>query len=65
MAPVNSQLARVVSKWLLLGTTSPGLHMTEKRIRSAARPWCVGMMCSKPVMSWTESRKWKNDGLPA
>ena len=25
LAPVNSTLARVVSKWVLLGTTSPGL----------------------------------------
>ncbi len=44
-APVNSMLARVVSKWVLLGTTFPAPPMTEKRIRSAARPWWVGMTC--------------------
>ena len=38
-APVNSMLARVVSKCVLLGTTWPGLHSTVNRIRSAARPW--------------------------
>ena len=37
-APLDSTLARVVSKWLLLGTTSPALHITENRMRSAARP---------------------------
>src|SRR5262249_36859531 len=37
-APTNSQLARVVSKCVLLGTMSPFLHMTLKRMRSAARP---------------------------
>ncbi len=41
--PSYSRLARVVSKCVLDGTTSPGRVATEKRIRSAARPWCVGM----------------------
>ena len=44
-APVYSTFARVVSKWVLFGTTLPGPPMAEKRIFSAARPWCVGMMC--------------------
>ena len=30
-APVNSMLARVVSKWVLLGTTWPGLHITREQ----------------------------------
>lgn len=30
--------ARVVSKWVLLGTACPGLHITLNRMRSAARP---------------------------
>ena len=33
------------------------LHATLKRMRSAARPWCVGMTWRKPKMSWIESRK--------
>ena len=33
--------------------TLPGRHITENRMRSAARPWCVGMTCRKPVSSWT------------
>ena len=45
-APVASTFARVVSKWVLFGTTLPGPPMTEKRILSAARPWWIGMMCS-------------------
>ena len=42
-APVNSTLARVVSKWVFDGITLPGPPMTLNRIFSAARPWCVGM----------------------
>ena len=56
-APWYSTLARVVSKWVLLGTTSPSLTITEKRIRSAARPWWVGMISFNPVIPWTVSRK--------
>ena len=41
-APVNSMLARVVSKCVLVGTTWPGLHITVNRMRSAARPWWRG-----------------------
>ena len=47
-APSASTLARVVSKWLLLGTISPAFNTEWNRIRSAARPWCVGMMWRKP-----------------
>ena len=36
--PTNSTLARVVSKCVLFGTTSPFLHITLNRMRSAARP---------------------------
>ncbi len=32
-------LARVVSKWLLFGTTLPGPPSSSNRIRSLARPW--------------------------
>ena len=52
-APVNSTLARVVSKWALLGTTLPGPPMTENRIFSAARPWWVGMTCLNGKSFWT------------
>ena len=55
----NSTFARVVSKWELLGTYLPGPPTMEKRIRSAARPWWVGMMCFKPVSSRTLSSKRK------
>ena len=37
-APVNSTLARVVSKCVLFGTTLPGPPIAVKRIFSAARP---------------------------
>ena len=60
-----STLARVVSKWLLLGTTCPGSSRLWNRMRSAARPWWVGMMWRNPVRSWTTSRKRKKERLPA
>ena len=47
-------LARVVSKWLLLGMMRPGLESSEKRMFSAARPWWVGRTCSIPVMPFTD-----------
>ena len=47
-APSTSMFARVVSKCVLLGMTCPGFRIVWKRIRSAARPWCVGMTCLKP-----------------
>ena len=34
-------------------------------MRSAARPWWVGMTCLKPVRSRTTSRKRTNERLPA
>ncbi len=49
----TSMFARVVSKWLLFGTTWPAFSTLWKRMRSAARPWCVGMTCLKPVRSRT------------
>ncbi len=58
-ARVYSMLARVVSKWVLLGTMSPSLVVTEKRMRSAARPWWVGMTCLNPVISRIFSSNWK------
>jgi len=64
-APVASMFARVVSKWVLFGMTFPGPAMTEKRIRSAARPWCVGMTWRKGKSSRTASRKRNHDGEPA
>jgi uncharacterized membrane protein YhaH (DUF805 family) len=42
--PWYSMLARVVSKCVLLGTMLPSSTVTVKRIRSAARPWWVGMI---------------------
>ena len=44
-------LARVVSKWVLLGTTLPGPPTSSNRMRSLARPWCVGRTCGMPVRS--------------
>ena len=64
-APVNSTLARVVSKWVLLGIALPGPPMTENRIFSAARPWWVGMTCSNGKSAWTLSRNAYHDGEPA
>ena len=65
MAPQYSMLARVVSKWLLLGMMSPGLSTHAARIPSAARPWWVGKMCSIPVISETLASKRFHDRLPA
>ncbi len=64
-ASSTSTFARVVSKWLLFGTTSPAFSTVWNRMRSAARPWCVGMTWRKPVRSCTTSRKRKNERLPA
>ena len=63
-APVNSMLARVVSKCVLFGTTWPGRHSTVNRMRSAARPWCVGIMCRNPVSSSTTRFMRKKLSLP-
>ena len=52
-----STLARVVSKWVLFGTTLPGPPRTVNRIFSAARPWWVGITCRNGNSSWTASRK--------
>jgi hypothetical protein len=52
-----STCARVVSKSVLLSTTSPGFATEAKRMCSAARPWCVGITCGKPVMSCTAASK--------
>jgi len=57
IAPVCSMFARVVSKWVLLGNTLPGPPITENRIFSAARPWCVGMMCLKGKSPRTAASK--------
>ena len=56
--PLASTLARVVSKCVLFGTTSPGLSTVEKRRFSATRPWWVGMTFGKPKMSRIVSSKW-------
>ena len=64
-APVNSMLARVVSKCVLEGTTWPGLHITVNRMRSAARPWWVGTMWRKPVRSSATRFRRKKLSLPA
>jgi hypothetical protein len=61
-APLCSMLARVVSKWALFGTILPrpagGLPiMTSKRMRSLARPWCVGRTLRNPVSCLTTLRK--------
>ena len=64
-APVNSTLARVVSKCVLFGTTWPGPPMTEKRILSAARPWWVGITWRNGNSSVTASLKIIQEGEPA
>ncbi len=64
-APANSIFARVVSKWLLLGITSPGLTWVWARMPSAARPWWVGKMCLAPVISLTVASNFFHDLLPA
>ena len=55
-APVNSMLARVVSKWVLFGITRPGPPTTVNRIFSAARPWWVGKTCRNGNRPVTASR---------
>jgi AraC-like DNA-binding protein len=65
VAPVNSMLARVVSKCVLFGTTTPGPPSTLKRIFSAPRPWWVGRTCLNGKSSCTASLKRVNDGEPA
>ena len=64
-APVNSMLARVVSKWVLFGMTRPGPPVTVNKIFSAARPWCVGKMCRNGNRPRTASRNRPNEGDPA
>jgi hypothetical protein len=63
--PVNSTLARVVSKCVLEGTSWPGLHITVNRMRSAARPWCVGTMWRNPVSASATRLRRKKLSLPA
>ncbi len=57
LAPLDSTLARVVSKCVLLKTTMPGPARVLNSKCSAARPWCVGTTCSKPNVSRTASSK--------
>ena len=64
-APVASTFARVVSKWVLLGTTTPGPPRTLNRIFSAARPWCVGITWRNGKSVWTPSRNANHEGDPA
>jgi len=56
-APEYSTLARVVSKWELEIMYRPLPPMTEKRIFSAARPWCTGIISFRPVSSRTCASK--------
>ena len=49
-----------------IATTSfPATPRQENRIRSAARPWWVGMMCLKAVSSRTRRSKVNQDRAPA
>jgi hypothetical protein len=64
-APVTSTLARVVSKCVLFGTVLPAPPIWLKRMRSAARPWCVGMTCLKGNRFLTAASKRYHDGEPA
>src|SRR5690606_6317130 len=64
-APVASTLARVVSKWVLDGTTFPAPPRTLKMIFSAARPWWVGMTCFRGQSDLTASSNLNHDGEPA
>jgi aspartate aminotransferase len=54
-APTRSRFARVVSKWVLPGTTSPRWTRVSNSSRSAARPWCAGITCGSPVTLRTAS----------
>src|SRR6516165_7285772 len=65
VAPTNPQFARVVSKCVLFGTMSPFLQVTLKRMRSAARPWCVGITWRNSKIACTASRKRAKLGEPA
>jgi hypothetical protein len=58
-------LARVVSKWVLLGTVLPAPPTAVKRIFSAARPWWVGITWPNGNRSWTLSKNAYQDGDPA
>ena len=49
----------------VVGNHVPGLHSSANRIRSAARPWWVGMTCRKPKMSCTAASKRYEARLPA
>jgi hypothetical protein len=49
----------------VVGDHGPGRHITVNRMRSAARPWWVGMMCRKPVNSSSTRFMRKNFSLPA
>ena len=64
-APVNSTLARVVSKCVFEGMTLPWPPTTPNRIFSAALPWWVGITCLKGNSSRTLSRNRYHDGEPA
>ena len=61
----NSMFARVVSKWQFDGIAEPCFTVSAKRMRSAARPWCVGMMNRYPVRSRTACSNLKNEREPA
>jgi hypothetical protein len=58
-------LARVVSKWVLPGITSPGLTTAAHNKRSEARPWWVGITCLWPNTLFTEASKRKKERAPA
>ncbi len=60
-----SMLARVVSKWVLLGTMSPLFTVSANRMRSAARPWWTGMTWASPVRPVTAAVNRSHDSAPA
>src|SRR3990170_5691690 len=63
-APVNSTLARVVSKCVLEGIALPGPATTPNRILSAARPWWAGITCLNGKRVWTLSSLFQaEDGI--
>ena len=55
----------VVSKWELPGTMSPCFTKWENNTFSAARPWCVGITYSNPVIAVIVSFKRKKLLAPA
>ena len=60
--PRRAELENLRSR---IGRDQPGLTITLNKMCSAARPWWVGITCSKPKISLTVSRNRYQDRAPA